>query len=78
MDTDIIIVLNDDNFTEQHEQNKGLAMEMEVWDFLNPEQANQAPTRSRPPNFNTYDVTVITIIPGVGGAPATQTTIILK
>ena len=51
---------------------------MEVWDFLHPEQANQAPTHSRPPNFNTYDVIVTTTIPGVGDTPGTQITVTRK
>ena len=78
MDTDTILVLNTNNFTEWHEQIKGLAIKMEVWDFLDPEQVNQVPTRLRPPNFNTYDVTVTTMIPVVGDAPATQTTVTQK
>ena len=78
MDTNTILVLNTNNFTEWHEQIKGLATEMEVSEFLDPEQANQAPTRSRPPNFNTYDVTVTTTIPVVGDAPGTQTTVTQK
>ena len=40
MDTDTILVLNTNNFTEWHEQIKGLATEIEVWDFLDLEQAN--------------------------------------
>ena len=51
---------------------------MEVWDFLDPQQANQAPIYSRPPNFNIYDVTVTTIISVIGNAPATQLTVIQK
>ena len=51
---------------------------MEVWDFLDPQQANQAPTHLRPPNFNTYDVTVTMIIPVIEDAPATQTIVTQK
>ena len=40
MDTDTILVLNTNNFTEWYKQIKGLATEMEVWDFLDLEQAN--------------------------------------
>ena len=78
MDTDTIIVLTTSNFSEWSEQIKGLATEMEVWDFLDPQQANQAPTRSRPPNYNTYDVTVSTTVIGVGGAAATQASVTQK
>ena len=37
MDTDTIIVLMMSNFSEWSEQIKGLATEMEIWDFLDPQ-----------------------------------------
>ena len=40
MDTDTILVLNTNNFTEWYEQIKGLAIKIKVWNFLDPEQAN--------------------------------------
>ena len=78
MDTDIIIVLNINNFTEWHKQIKGLARKIKVQNFLDPEQVNQILTYLRPPNFNTYNVIVTTIISVVEDTSATQTTVTQK